>query len=637
MSSVQPKVTHQHQQQQQQYETGRIPTAGGEQAPQNGTNTNAPKKPTGPGGPVAPAATTTTATSDARCKRSKSPPRSCSGGKPGPELTVNGGGVGGATGPATSTAPSTIRGSGPNGELTLKDVPVSGISFQEIFKPDHEGPPTTQVIIYKPKSGRGQPTAKVIVTKREQQQQQSLRELNIVIDVDNIELQTREQQLQQQVDWEQRRLRQEMQLQEERPHRPMQQQQQQQQQPLQQEGQRLRGLLLVHPPELPAAQNQAARHPEQEPEAVAVPDDPPQRHQEPEAVAAPVDAPSAVDYSVHRHQEPEAVATPADPPQRHQEPEAVALPAIAPPEVAQSVQHHAMQEMFNVEQPNANTAVIEPLTGPSAAPDDCAVVVINDEDVAEPVPNTSNEQEQPAYREHSADQEQWAVQKQWPDQEQWPKASYRSEQVGSGAEDVFALTPTPPPPPSTPQTDYHAELPNDELSAPLPPLVEDEEVEDEEVEDEEVEEEEVEEEEVEEENEGERQEVQQNEEEYDDQSVEAHPTTSYDAHHHHVYMPTISYDEIRPRQRGTLYGAPGPFSSPERQNWGPSDDIHYWDRHHYQQQRAFGSTFLSTNEEHTETDAETGSTTTNSPERQYEEPCTPNDIEVPMHSSQRSE
>uniref|UniRef100_A0A182T440 Uncharacterized protein n=1 Tax=Anopheles maculatus TaxID=74869 RepID=A0A182T440_9DIPT len=47
----------------------------------------------------------------------------------------------------------------------MKDVPVSGISFQEIFKPDHEGPPTTQVIIYKPKSGKGQPTAKVIVTK----------------------------------------------------------------------------------------------------------------------------------------------------------------------------------------------------------------------------------------------------------------------------------------------------------------------------------------------------------------------------------------------------------------------------------------------------------------------------------------
>uniref|UniRef100_A0A6E8V970 Protein kinase domain-containing protein n=1 Tax=Anopheles coluzzii TaxID=1518534 RepID=A0A6E8V970_ANOCL len=166
--TVHPKVTHQHQQQQQQqYEAGRILTAGGEQAPQNGTNTNTPKKPTDPGGPVAPAAPTTTATSDGRSKRSKSPPRSCSGGKPGPELTVNGGGVGGATGPVTSTVPSTIRGSGPNGELTLKDVPVSGISFQEIFKPDHEGPPTTQVIIYKPKSGRGQPTAKVIVTKKQ--------------------------------------------------------------------------------------------------------------------------------------------------------------------------------------------------------------------------------------------------------------------------------------------------------------------------------------------------------------------------------------------------------------------------------------------------------------------------------------
>ncbi|XP_058448148.1 LOW QUALITY PROTEIN: uncharacterized protein LOC131428307 [Malaya genurostris] len=58
-----------------------------------------------------------------------------------------------------------IKGSGPNGELTLKDVPVSGISFQEVIDPNHEGPPSTKVIIYKPKSGRGQPTAKVIVTK----------------------------------------------------------------------------------------------------------------------------------------------------------------------------------------------------------------------------------------------------------------------------------------------------------------------------------------------------------------------------------------------------------------------------------------------------------------------------------------
>lgn len=61
--------------------------------------------------------------------------------------------------------PPTLKGSGPNGELTLKDIPVSGISFQEVFNPDHEGPPLTKVIIYKPKGGKGQPTAKVIVTK----------------------------------------------------------------------------------------------------------------------------------------------------------------------------------------------------------------------------------------------------------------------------------------------------------------------------------------------------------------------------------------------------------------------------------------------------------------------------------------
>uniref|UniRef100_A0A182LXN6 Uncharacterized protein n=1 Tax=Anopheles culicifacies TaxID=139723 RepID=A0A182LXN6_9DIPT len=114
---------------------------------------------------------------DARSKRSKSPPRSCSTGKS-PEMAnranvtaVNGsGGTGGDVGgfgvsTGATNISNTIRGSGPNGELTLKDVPVSGISFQEIFKPDHEGPPTTQVIIYKPKSGKGQPTAKVIVTK----------------------------------------------------------------------------------------------------------------------------------------------------------------------------------------------------------------------------------------------------------------------------------------------------------------------------------------------------------------------------------------------------------------------------------------------------------------------------------------
>lgn len=63
--------------------------------------------------------------------------------------------------------PSTLKGSGPNGELTLKDIPVSGISFQEVIDPKHEGPPITKVIIYKPKSGKGQPTAKVIVTKKQ--------------------------------------------------------------------------------------------------------------------------------------------------------------------------------------------------------------------------------------------------------------------------------------------------------------------------------------------------------------------------------------------------------------------------------------------------------------------------------------
>lgn len=63
--------------------------------------------------------------------------------------------------------PSGLKGSGPNGELTLKDIPVSGISFQEVVDPNHEGPPITKVIIYKPKSGKGQPTAKVIVTKKQ--------------------------------------------------------------------------------------------------------------------------------------------------------------------------------------------------------------------------------------------------------------------------------------------------------------------------------------------------------------------------------------------------------------------------------------------------------------------------------------
>ncbi|XP_058063803.1 dual specificity protein kinase CLK2-like isoform X3 [Anopheles bellator] len=89
----------------------------------------------------------------------KDPPKSAGGGK----TTV--GEVPPVPGVA-APAVAPIRGSGPNGELTLKDIPVSGISFQEILKPDHEGPPTTQVIIYKPKSGKGQPTAKVIVTKR---------------------------------------------------------------------------------------------------------------------------------------------------------------------------------------------------------------------------------------------------------------------------------------------------------------------------------------------------------------------------------------------------------------------------------------------------------------------------------------
>uniref|UniRef100_A0A1S4JNY9 dual-specificity kinase n=1 Tax=Culex quinquefasciatus TaxID=7176 RepID=A0A1S4JNY9_CULQU len=77
--------------------------------------------------------------------------------------------------PATPPTPTTtnpkelptIKGSGPNGELTLKDIPISGISFQEVYNPEHEGPPTTKVIIYKPKSGKGQPTAKVIVTKKQ--------------------------------------------------------------------------------------------------------------------------------------------------------------------------------------------------------------------------------------------------------------------------------------------------------------------------------------------------------------------------------------------------------------------------------------------------------------------------------------
>lgn len=67
--------------------------------------------------------------------------------------------------PPEPVAPPTIKGSGPNGELTLKDIAVANISFQEVYNPEHEGPPLTKVIIYKPKGGKGQPTAKVIVTK----------------------------------------------------------------------------------------------------------------------------------------------------------------------------------------------------------------------------------------------------------------------------------------------------------------------------------------------------------------------------------------------------------------------------------------------------------------------------------------
>lgn len=69
--------------------------------------------------------------------------------------------------PKEAAPPATFKGSGPNGELTLKDIPVSGISFQEVIDPNHEGPPVTKVIIYKPKSGKGQLTAKVIVTKKQ--------------------------------------------------------------------------------------------------------------------------------------------------------------------------------------------------------------------------------------------------------------------------------------------------------------------------------------------------------------------------------------------------------------------------------------------------------------------------------------
>uniref|UniRef100_A0A182IJ25 Uncharacterized protein n=1 Tax=Anopheles atroparvus TaxID=41427 RepID=A0A182IJ25_ANOAO len=109
-----------------------------------------------------------------RNDRSKSPPRSSgSSGVSSPSAPANGpppsvpatNGTNGVTATSGTGQPPTVRGSGPNGELTLKDIPVSGISFQEVFKPDHEGPPITQVIIYKPKSGKGQPTAKVIVTK----------------------------------------------------------------------------------------------------------------------------------------------------------------------------------------------------------------------------------------------------------------------------------------------------------------------------------------------------------------------------------------------------------------------------------------------------------------------------------------
>uniref|UniRef100_A0A182PTI0 Uncharacterized protein n=1 Tax=Anopheles epiroticus TaxID=199890 RepID=A0A182PTI0_9DIPT len=148
-----------------QDETKRINVTGNGQAAENGTINSTIKS------AVSTPNNTTTVGSDARNKRSKSPPRSCSGdGGKGQEMLKCGGVVGGGTtGTGATAAPSaippTIRGSGPNGELTLKDIPVSGISFQEIFKPDHEGPPTTQVIIYKPKSGKGQPTAKVIVTK----------------------------------------------------------------------------------------------------------------------------------------------------------------------------------------------------------------------------------------------------------------------------------------------------------------------------------------------------------------------------------------------------------------------------------------------------------------------------------------
>uniref|UniRef100_A0AAG5DBY8 Protein kinase domain-containing protein n=1 Tax=Anopheles atroparvus TaxID=41427 RepID=A0AAG5DBY8_ANOAO len=111
-----------------------------------------------------------------RNDRSKSPPRSSgSSGVSSPSAPANGpppsvaatNGTNGVTATAGTGQPPTVRGSGPNGELTLKDIPVSGISFQEVFKPDHEGPPITQVIIYKPKSGKGQPTAKVIVTKKQ--------------------------------------------------------------------------------------------------------------------------------------------------------------------------------------------------------------------------------------------------------------------------------------------------------------------------------------------------------------------------------------------------------------------------------------------------------------------------------------
>uniref|UniRef100_A0A4Y0BKY2 Protein kinase domain-containing protein n=1 Tax=Anopheles funestus TaxID=62324 RepID=A0A4Y0BKY2_ANOFN len=180
-STVPSKATQQQHQQQQHLHEACVKTSkteNGQTAQTNGTaGLRQPngKKPS----PVETVAAVPII--DARNQRSKSPPRSCSNGK-GPEMTnggtiapaVNGsggGGVGvggaGVTNGNATAVPNTIRGSGPNGELTLKDVPVSGISFQEIFKPDHEGPPTTQVIIYKPKSGKGQPTAKVIVTKKQ--------------------------------------------------------------------------------------------------------------------------------------------------------------------------------------------------------------------------------------------------------------------------------------------------------------------------------------------------------------------------------------------------------------------------------------------------------------------------------------